>query len=294
MHEFFLDEIPSTSTVAGWLKANTDWVRLGETTRVRRMHPKMMRFRIEDLDLPAMQTSIKEALTLYGDHRWRTGSGTDAHYSGFSLTYNPELRESVDLHASTLGTTATSADRLGDYDDMGDSDEVKDTYYDTYGFRVPTPASAHGELGRFMERSVATRVRSRLAIIDGSKHMYRHRFMGWHVDEPIYQNLRINVPITTSEKFMFQFEGDEPMHLEPGYAYAFDPHIRHRVFSTERSPVRRVHLVLGFSPWWDYDSERRSWRTNRFYGVKHPLDMLTDGEIIRGLVSDDSRPASSA
>jgi hypothetical protein len=41
--------------------------------------------------------------------------------------------------------------------------------------------------------------------------------------------------------------------------------------------------MLGFSPWWHYNENFKVWSSTKFAGVKHPLDMLYDGDIIEGL-----------
>jgi hypothetical protein len=39
----------------------------------------------------------------------------------------------------------------------------------------------------------------------------------------------------------------------------------------------RIHLVLGFSPWFDYDAENDTWAPNSYFGKLHPFDMVAEG-----------------
>jgi hypothetical protein len=57
----------------------------------------------------------------------------------------------------------------------------------------------------------------------------------------------------------------------------------HRAYAKTRTAPPRIHLMLGFSCWWDFDEKTNSWSTNEFAGKKHPVDMLVDGDIISGL-----------
>ena len=164
---------------------------------------------------------------------------------------------------------------------------LKNSYFDGYGFNTPTPASQHGELGVFMERCKRTRVRSRLSIINGGAfNDDPNKENRWHKDEPVFENLRINIPITTNENYFFQIENQEHVHLPVGHAYSWNTFIPHTVFNTKLTDSRRIHLVMGFSPWWDYLPEEQAWVQNEFYGVKHPFDMLDDGDVFSGLTLD--------
>jgi hypothetical protein len=51
------------------------------------------------------------------------------------------------------------------------------------------------------------------------------------------------------------------------------------VFASARSQVRRVHLVLGFSPWLSYNPRDEAWEPNEFYGRVHPFDIVRSGGL---------------
>ena len=105
----------------------------------------------------------------------------------------------------------------------------------------------------------------------------------WHKDESMFENLRVNIPLLTDPIFELEQEGYPPTHLEAGYAYSWDTHIMHRAYAKERLPKQRIHLMLGFSCWWDFNEETGNWTQNEFFGKKHPKDMLIDGDVIPNL-----------
>ena len=45
----------------------------------------------------------------------------------------------------------------------------------------------------------------------------------------------------------------------------------------------RTNYVLAVSPWFDWNEEEQYWQQNEFYGEKHPVDMVIDGDAIDGL-----------
>lgn len=61
--------------------------------------------------------------------------------------------------------------------------------------------------------------------------------------------------------------------------------LTHRVYAVGAPATDRVHLVLGFSPWFDYDAHERVWRSNAWYGKVHPLDLWAGGAAFRPAAS---------
>ena len=68
-----------------------------------------------------------------------------------------------------------------------------------------------------------------------------------------------------------------PIHLSVGNIYTWDTNLPHRVYSTKKTELKRIHLVLGFSPWLDYNEDDDSFSINRFFGKIHPIDILLNG-----------------
>jgi hypothetical protein len=291
MQKFSPKDCPKDQTVFQWISSQIDYEEAKQSAPPKQKYPDILSFEIKNWDLQKMTICLDEIIEKYGDHSWANNDGRADNiknfYTGFSLVYNPNHQEGLDPHASTLGTKKNSTSEEMYWAGTQNHDFIKDSYYDTYGFNNPTPASQYGYLGDFMERCKRSRVRSRVGIIHGDKPASDS--FGWHKDEEIWENLRINIPITTTESMKFQFEDKPPVHLDAGWAYSFDSNVPHRVFSTEVSDCCRIHLVLGVSPWFDYDPVEDIWITNEFYGKKHPFDMLVDGDILDGLKFDPEK-----
>lgn len=290
MQKFYPKDCPKDQTVFQWISSQCDFEDAKKAAPPVRDYPDILSFNIDDWHVDEMSSCIDEILEKYGDYSWANEKNKNNDikdfYTGFSLVYNPHHQEGLDPHASTLGTGKNTGKEMY-WNGIENHDYIKDSYYDTYGFNTPTPASCYGYLGKFLQRGKATRVRSRVAIIHGD--VPATDSFGWHKDEQIWQNLRVNIPITTVESMKFQFEDKPPVHLDIGWAYSFDSNIPHRVFSTEVSDCRRMHLVMGFSPWFTYDASNDFWYANEFYGKKHPFDMLVDGDIFEGLNFDSNK-----
>lgn len=215
---------------------------------------------------------------------------TDFSYENLSLTFNPA--HDGDPHHSTLGSSKLSQNEhfYANRETLFKVGQVRDSYYDTYGFRMATPAATQ-ELGFLTRRFKRSLVRSRLSIIRAG-HLQPSSFMwGWHKDETVFENLRVNIHVTDSDAHRIQIMREDRMPLnmwdsalaehkfEVGFAYSWDTNMPHRACAIGMPSHDRAAIVYGVSPWFDYD-ETSGWVPNEFFGKKHPLQMLVDGDVL--------------
>lgn len=241
------------------------------------------------LSLDELKQSIDRSIEKYGLHPWQTKNGTVDRYAGFSLCYNPSHVDELNPHASSLGTPNMDGKDFF-YAQYETQPKLKNSYFDSYAFIKRTPAANEGYLGDILNSCKRSIIRSRMMIIDGS--FYQQGLIedflnaevgdsryGWHKDEPIYANLRINIPVTGSDEFVFEMEKQDAYVLRPGYLYSWNTNIPHRVYCRKETSKKRYGIVIGISPWFDYLPDEDAWVPNKFCGKKNPLQMLRDGDI---------------
>ena len=262
-------------------------------------------FKIDYSVAPRVQSKIYEfiikedfskdvltALKTYTPMGFRTAEGENSSYKSLSLVYNKNITD-VDPIYSTLGSSKIPNNKqYYGSKELSESLGLKEnSYYDTYGFNTRTDVSRIGKLSDFIDSFKRTLIRSRISVIPANDINTTKFSYLWHRDETVFENLRFNIPIQTSDNYLFQLEDkiirpspQSPTmitkHLEVGKAYSWDTNKPHRVFANRVGSVDRIHIVLGFSPWFDYDEETNSWAPNEFFNKKHPHDMLIDGDII--------------
>ncbi len=275
-------EVPPDETVFSWLRKRTGYDRAVRSVRPRVGLTGRLELDLPGVELDRLRDAVVEVLALEGFRGWRHRDGESRTYGGLSLTWNPDHQERPDPHAATLGTPRNARSEFF-WRSLEHHRDVRHSYFDTYGFRRRTPASRHGYLGEFLDRFARPLVRSRIGVIPGEAvdpddAVYRET-EGWHRDEPVFENLRLNVPLETDDIFVFEMEGEPPRHLSVGRAYSWDTHRPHRVLCRGRTRTTRIHLVLGFAPWFDYAPALDAWRPNSYFGRMHPFDMLAEGLI---------------
>lgn len=261
--------------------------RSGYRTAIRAMAEQHKAHRFIEINLPAglvegLRSSVLDAMSKFGHSGWHRKDGVASTYGGFSLAYNPDHQDNLDPNSSSLGTPQNAGNKFY-YNQRARDLPAKHSYFDTYSFRRRTPASQHSELGSFLDGLQRSLVRSRVGIIYGERvdptDANYLATAGWHKDEPVYENLRVNIPLQTDSNFVFEIEGEPPRHLAVGKAYSWDTHIPHRVYCNGPTKLERIHLVLGVAPWFDYSAADDAWQPNEFFGKMHPFEMLRTGRI---------------
>lgn len=279
--KIYVDEIPETETVDRYItkksKSDEKWYAVQ-----RQFKETHLEFKINNYDPVKLEQDSLEALSLFGFTGWQTKEASIDRYGGLSFASNPNHRDRNETNSSSLGTVSIESK---DFYDPATTDQkiLKDTYYDSWGFTQPTELHNFKYIGEFLKsREHRTLIRSRLAVMKAGVWTPDMTKFAWHRDEPVYLNLRINIPITTSPEYLFQIENSEPQHLAVGNAYTWNTRVPHCIYQSDKTVQDRIHFVLGYSPWFDFDAENRCWVQNEFWG-KHPFQMLIDGDIMSGL-----------
>lgn len=241
-------------------------------------------------DLPALEGACREVIGCYGLRGFRNTADdvTNPAYGSLSLTCNPDI--AGDPHSATLGSAHL---RNGQYfygtnKTLAQMPKLKGDYYDSYGFRKLTPAATHGALGELLRGFTLPVIRSRLSVIPGDNPETLKDGYGWHRDENIFHNLRINIPVWTAPEYLLEIETvlSQPEtgsataqrhHLRHGFAWSWDTNQPHRVFASGLSAQSRCHLVVGLAPWFDYDPAEDTWSPNQWFGRMHPHDLIAEG-----------------
>lgn len=196
--------IPDYQTVFGHLNSRFDDLEaamqpfLGRTSALQRYDLS--------LDLPALEAACREVIDRHGLRGFRNTADDVASpvYGSLSLTCNPDI--AGDPHGATLGSAHL---RNGQYfygtrDTLAQMPKLKGDYYDGYGFRQLTPAANHGALGELRRGFTLPVIRSRLSVIPGDNADALKDSYGWHRDENIFHNLRINIPVWTAPEYLLE------------------------------------------------------------------------------------------
>jgi hypothetical protein len=156
----------------------------------------------------------------------------------------------------------------------------KNTYSDALGFNRLTPACSFGYLGQVFGGIKRTIVRGRIVeMMSGDLH--------WHRDESFYMNFRINIPLYFDHSTVIATE-KEQKYMYPGHMYHFDTGEPHAVLRNYDHPRKRINIILGVCPWFDFNEDEQAWEANEYYGKIHPLDMFKEGLLVDFIKTEDT------
>lgn len=277
-HKFYVKEVPDPYPIWEWINKHTNVNKIAESLKPSIDTAQLITLN-HTFDVDALRDATLEAIDKFHFHGWLSAQGRFNHYGGLSITYNPDYTEKVDDNSQTLGTEKNFADQYF-YDSIQNFKNYRNTYFDAYGYRQYAPCVTQTKLKNIVSSFSRSLIRSRIGVVNAE---YTDEILisngGWHRDEPIHKNLRINIPILTDETFFWEMENVDPVHLPYGNIYSWDTNIAHRVFPTVKEKKLRVHVVFGFSPWFDYIPEEDAFVSNEFFGEMHPFDMLINGHV---------------
>lgn len=235
-------------------------------------------FKLSDLGWPSADEILNSVLKTRKDigtiEGWRKQQTESLFYKGFSLAYNPDF---IDVERSIFFQS------LGAYEleqsfskslSVAHFKQIKNSYYDTYGFRKISPLIGNNFKSLFSKIKFSIS-RSRASFLYGGEDCLPDK-INMHKDEFSNQLLRINIPLQTSEEYVLEINGTDEndnsykmiKHLKKGYAYIWNARIPHRVYCESLFPKEkeRIHLVLGLVPWFDFIDDCRAIASSKFYG----------------------------
>ena len=280
-----LSDVPQNCTVEKYILNSTDIrnniLNLGSSSKPDYLSATL------NFDYNELLNEVRESLKQYGSFYFNY-KGRESQFTSYlstALTWNPQSIDSLsnDPHQSSLGSSKYSAGNSTDYENI---DAEKNSYADTYSFNKRTPISEIGLLNNLLNSFERTIIRSRISVIKANEIESTNIKYLWHQDESIFINLRVNIPVQSSENYVIQFLDEvdsvakiSEIELAPGKAYVYDTQKYHRPFCKKISNLDRINIICGVSPWFDYHSESNSWHSNEFYGEVHPFDMFQEGHI---------------
>jgi hypothetical protein len=275
MKKFYVKDCPEDKSLFQWISNEVDFDTAKKDVPFKKQFEEIIDLP-HKLNLDEIKKDTIDTLNNFGVKGWQTTRGESNTYGGLSIVYNPNLIESIDPNQQTLGTAINTPKEFF-YGKMEKFYSPRNTYFDSYGFRKLSPSIENSNLKKFILDFNLSPTRSRIAVLNGLNYNKVGEDFLWHKDEEIFENLRINIPIDTNEHFMFQLENNHPIHLSYGKCYTWDTHKAHKVYMKKETDKKRIHLVLGFSPWINYNNDDDSFELNEFFGKIHPFEILLQG-----------------
>ena len=280
---YCIDKINQEQDIIGYLTNNG--VFSNQLVQESLQNFSFNEFTLAQLGLPpanellASTLAIKDKVGLQG---WRINGAESTTYKGFSLTFNPDFHDTTtSIYHQTWGSNLLKQS-FGRIKGIGNFSSIRNTYYDTYAFRkIADIVEEH--LGNLFSHFCCPVLRSRAAFFTPT--FVPSLLNGWHVDEPPTHMFRINIPLQTSENHVLEIKGNDEhgntlvmtKHLKVGNVYIWNTRIPHRITTTKLCTTERIHLVLGFGTWVNYDPVNDTFSKSPLHGL--PLKTIIEEKM---------------
>ena len=241
-----------------------------------KLKEQFIEFTLEELGFPKAEMLLEKTLNIAneigGIRGWSKRDFISNKYRGFSLCCNPEGDEHLRGPYASLGHPELNWTYSRVNNPNPPWKEVKNTYYDTYGFSTIHPVVKKHYVD-FFECVDLMPTRSRVMWASpGHKQ-------GWHLDEVLWQAIRLNIPLITEPSFVLQIDGTDEhgntlkmeKHLEVGKAYIWNTRLPHRVIDKSGAKNERLHIVAAFIPW--FETVNQEWKPNKYFGIQ-PFELV--------------------
>lgn len=272
-------DVPLTTTVIDYIKSQSDW-ELAVSAVGTQFEPTLSAdIKIEHLEI------LREVHELYrevGAVSWASQPRINLY--GISLNCNPDhARE--DWKLGSFGNCRYRSYSSYEYYKAVNADKInriKGDYLDSLGFRATLPEiGGKPYLSALFGSFKVPVVRSTARTLNGSlcfKTMPGDG--GLHVDDSPFEVLRLNICLSNNGCFGLQYMDHQPIFTEPGGNVVVNTDIRHRAYIKDNSDFLRTNLIIGVTPWLNYDKQKDTWSLNEYFGKLHPYDMVKQGLII--------------
>ena len=275
-------DCPDNSTFIEYVKSQIDWNAAVKSVALPIISPEeLLITAITDHTL--ILDEVNFLYTTLGKVFWRSQDSRDL--SGLSLSYNPE-HHPTEWKYGSFGHPRYQTYSKYDYFAKPQTDQpfsLKNDYLDSYGFRKILPdIDQSSELYKLLNSFSLPVIRVTARTIDGGYcYPTGNNDGGMHRDDPMCEMIRINVCLSNNGNFGLQYRGEKPIFANPGDVYAINSDAEHRVYVNNINYFKRTHLVIGLSPWLNYDPENDSWMLNEYFGKLHPLEMIKEKLIFK-------------
>lgn len=255
---------------------------------------KYYEWNLSDLEFPShmeINSWVKEIEKEVGIIGFRSHGKNCLDYKGFSLVYNPNfVGQEQGIYHQTLGDKSlqSSYNQISNMHAGGDTSiNCTNSYYDTYGFthKPPLVEKLFDPIFSKIEGAI---LRSRVSYLYSEHFNYDIPTKCWHVDETGYQLVRLIIPVKTSNNFVIRIDGDDElgneihnMEFSPelGKVYTWNNRIPHQMAPLEKkvNDDPRIYVIIGLSPWFNYDYDTNQFYKNENWG--YPIDLIMQHQL---------------
>ncbi len=258
------DSIPAYMTVAAYLRRHTDF----EEAIVAVADPELERT-VAIQDVPGVHVpedlgrSFAAAFECYGSLIWlsETSEASPGVFRNLSLTRSGHLVAPMDPYLSQDHCRHSGADYLA--------------------FVHRSEVGRVMGIGALLDQFKLTIGAGRLTVLVPPNPrdiplVHPHR------DASIFEELRLDICLSVTPGLVLEVQGVGDLAFQQGQCMWMNcSGYEHTLVNRGGWLGSRCSIHFSVWPWIEFDHQNRTYRPNRFYGRKHPIQMILDGDLTR-------------
>ena len=258
------DSIPEHMTVAAYLRAHTDFEDAIQSAADQELERELVIRDVAGVQVPSdLASSFAAAFDRFGPLVWASviSEASPGVFRNLSLAYSGHPVPPMDPYAAQEHRRHSGADYLS--------------------FVHRSDAGKFLSIGTLLDQFTLTVGAGRLTVLV-PPHPRNVALVHPHRDASFFEELRLDICLSATPGLVLAVQGAGDLAFTPGQCMWLNcSGYEHTLVNRQGSLGSRCSIHFSVWPWIEFDHQSRTYRPNRFYGEKHPIQMILDGDLTR-------------
>lgn len=258
------DSIPSHMTVAAYLRQETDFEAAMAAVSDPALEQLVSIREVPSVVVPShLERAFAAAFDRFDSLVWESqvSEASPGYFRNLSLAHTWHPVAAMDPYLCQNPMRFSGADHLA--------------------FVHRSPVGNYLEIGTLLDQFTLTVGSGRLTVLVPPNPRDKP-LVHPHRDTSVFEEIRLDICLAASPGVALSIDGVGDLKFNPGECLWMNcSGYEHTLVNRDSWLGSRCSIHFSVWPWIDFDHQSRTYRPNRFYGRKHPIQMIIDGDLTR-------------
>lgn len=264
MWEVHADSIPSHMTVSAYLRQETDFENAILAISDPTLEQLVAIRAVPGVDVPnQLEHAFAAAFDRFGQQVWdsQVSEASPGYFRNLSLAHTGHPVAAMDPYLCHSPMRFSGADHLA--------------------FVHRSPVGCYLEIGAMLDQFTLTVGFGRLTVLV-PPNPRDEPLVHPHLDTSVFEEIRLDICLAASPGVALSIDSVGDLKFIPGECLWMNcSGYEHTLVNRNSWLGSRCSMHFSVWPWIEFDHCSRTYRPNRFYGRKHPIQMIFDGDLTR-------------
>lgn len=264
MWEVHADSIPNHMTVAAYLRQETDFEAAVAAVSDSALDQLVAIRAVPGVEVPSrLEQAFAMAFDRFDSQVWETqvSEASPGNFRNLSLAHTGQPVTAMDPYLCKNPGRFSGADHLA--------------------FVHRSPVGCYLEIGAMLDQFTLTIGSGRLTVLV-PPNPRDEALVHPHRDTSVFEEIRLDICLAVSPGVALSIDGVGDLKFNLGECLWMNcSGYEHTLVNRDSWMGSRCSMHFSVWPWIEFDHPSRTYRPNRFYGRKHPVQMILDGDLTR-------------